>query len=71
MKYPTRCKIIDVAGTSFMPGIVRKTPAISKPHIGKYGLAEKQADGNVKITLDDGNVLYGFECWWTPVVEQP
>ena len=66
IKYPTRCKIIDVTGIEVMPGIKGRTPHISKPHIGKKGLAEI-IDDDVRITLDDGNILWGYECWWIPL----
>jgi len=64
IKYPTRCKIIDVGNKSW-----RKTPNVSKPHIGKFGLAEN-INGLVKITLDDSHVVWGHECWWIPIEEQ-
>lgn len=66
MKYPVRCRIVDIAGVEIFPGIVGKTPDKSKPHIGKKGLAEKIDDWIVRITLDDGTVLWGYECWWEP-----
>ena len=66
MKYPVRAKIIDVTGIEVLPGINGRTPDESKSHIGKEGLAE-EVDGNVRITLDDGSVLWGYECWWTPL----
>ncbi len=67
MKYPVRCKIIDVVGIEVFPGgIEGTTPEISKSHVGKEGLAEKIGN-NVRITLDDGGVLWGYECWWTPI----
>lgn len=67
--YPTRCRIIDIAGKALGPGIVAMTPAPSKPHIGKKGVAE-EVDGVVRITLDDGTVLYGWECWWKPIADR-
>lgn len=67
IKYPVRCEIIDVTGEEFCPGIKRKTPEKSKPYIGKHGLAEKIDTLNVRITLDDGSVLFGYECWWKPL----
>lgn len=24
----------------------------------------------VKILLDNGNIIYGCECWWTPVEDK-
>lgn len=66
IKYPTRCEIIDVTGHEVLPGIEGMTPEESKPHIGKQGLAE-EINGNVRITLDDGEVIFGYECWWKPV----
>lgn len=62
-------------------------PAKSLPHVGKEGLAEKvespvaleglpegwsvSMPGRVRITLDDGNILYGDECWWVPLDDRP
>lgn len=69
IKYPTRCKIIDVTGEEVFPGVEGNTPDVSKPHVGKEGLAEEHPNG-VKITLDDGSILMGYECWWTPIKEE-
>lgn len=66
MKYPVRCVIVDVDDKEVSPGIIGVTPDISKPHIGKQGLAEKEG-ARVKITLDDGGILYGDQCWWEPI----
>lgn len=63
-EYPTRCKIVGVDGEEWR-GMKIATPDVSRPHIGKEGLAELVGDGGrVKITLDNGVVLYGEECWW-------
>lgn len=70
MNYPVRCRIIDVTGQEVFPGIIGKTPNESKPHVGKKGLAEL-IDGAVRITLDDGNVVYGYECWWESLEDKP
>jgi len=67
MEYPTRCRIIDVTGKEVFPGIEGRTPDMSKSHIGKEGIAEKLDEWTVRITLDDGAILYGYECWWTPL----
>lgn len=67
IKYPTRCQIVDVTGQEIFSGIEGNTPNVSKPHVGKYGLAELFDDGSVRISLDDGNVLMGYECWWKSI----
>lgn len=71
MKYPTRCRIVDVDGTGYRVGpYTAATPGVSKPHTGKEGWAEKAVeDDGVTITLDDGTVLCGSECWWEPLNE--
>ena len=67
IKYPTRCRIIDVDGTGHKVGpFLSRTPEKSKPHIGKDGLAER-VGADVRITLDDGTELFGYECWWEPI----
>jgi len=66
IKYPTRCKIIDADGLNWND-FTCATPEKSKPHIGKTGLAEKDKKHGVKITLDDGNIIYGYDCWWIPI----
>ncbi len=64
--YPTRCRIIDVDG-GVWHGIGLRTPAESRPHIGKEGMATLDGRGGVRVTLDDGSVLMGEECWWEPI----
>lgn len=67
-KYPVRCEITDVTGKEVLPGVQGRIPDESKTHIGKKGLAEETNHSwRVKITLDDGNILYGEDCWWTPL----
>ena len=61
MKYPVRCKIVDVTGQEVFPDIMGRTPDESKPHIGKRGLAER-IGGDVRITLDDGEILWGMNA---------
>lgn len=68
IKYPIRCRIIDVDGTGHKVGVfLTKTPDESKPHVGKEGLAERDENNHVRITLDDGSVLMGWEAWWAPI----
>ncbi len=69
IEYPIRCEILDVVGIEVLPGIIGDTPEVSKPHIGKHGVAIEEGE-NVKIILDDGNILYGYECWWKPIEER-
>ena len=66
-KHPTRCRIIDVTGQEIYPGIIGRTPEVSKPHIGKEGQAEDLGNSNVRITLDDGTILEGCDCWWEAI----
>lgn len=66
MKYPVRCRIVDAAGVEMAPGVFARTPDISMEHIGKEGTAE-EVGRRVRITLDDGNILYGEECWWKAI----
>ena len=68
IKYPVRCEIIDVTGEK-MGELPIKTPIGSFPYIGKRGLAEK-INGEVRITLDNGDIIYGYECWWTPLNDE-
>ena len=64
--YPVRCRIIDVEGREIYPGFTGRTPEVSKPYIVKEGIAE-DIDGLVRITLDNGNIIMGYECWWEPI----
>ena len=66
IKYPTRCRIIDVTGQDVFPGQLGRTPDVSKPRVGREGLAERVGE-DVRITLDDGTILMGYECWWEPI----
>ena len=70
VKYPTRCEIIDPDGHKITPELAAKAPDASKPHIGKKGLAEKLGEWEVRITLDDGTIIYGHECWWVPLPDE-
>jgi hypothetical protein len=75
IKYPVRCRILDVTGDTFL-GTPIKTPDISKPYIGEEGIAReiffepKEGDmfnWYIEITLDNGVIIYGHECWWEPI----
>ena len=68
IKYPIRCKIIDIGPFGHKVGrLTAKTPAESKPHIGKEGTAYREKPGVIRIELDDGNIIYGHSCWWVPI----
>jgi len=69
VEYPVRCRIVNATG-ELIPGIERRTPEESKPHIGKEGLVEKVDEYSVRITLDDGTILWGYDCWWIPLKEK-
>ena len=65
--YPVRARIVDVSNAAFtLYGWKMKTPDASLPHMGKRGTAYQTLDG-VRIELDDGSILYGYECWWVPL----
>lgn len=66
MDYPTKCRIVDVDGKEVFPGLIGKTPKESKPFVGQKGLAELIND-RVRITLGNGQILWGEECWWEPI----
>ena len=71
MQRSIRCVIIDIDGeviSSEYPDVVARTPEVSKPYIGERGVAEAEEWG-IKITLDNGNIIYGHECWWMPEKE--
>ena len=67
---PIRCVIVNLDGEPFRDGFVKRTPEVSRPHVGKEGLAEATSEG-LRITLDDGTILWGYECWWTPLPQSP
>lgn len=70
--FPIRCKIIDpmptIASDPSSPAIGRALGSL--PHIGKRGWAHLTGAGDVRIHLDDGTIIGGHECWWTPVEEK-
>ena len=66
--YPTRCQIIDPTGDEVVPGYKAASPPEAEPHVGKRGLAEEIGE-DVRITLDDGTVIWGYECWWEPIAD--
>lgn len=78
LPYPCKVLIIDVDEPDTVVlwnGMAIKTPEASKPYIGKVGIVERVADptlidyDTVRITMPDGHVLWGWECWWAPIVD--
>ena len=70
MGYPIRVRIVDIAGEpvpAMGPGVVAATPTESLPYIGKLGWAYDHEGWTVRIIMDDGDTLYGDECWWDAV----
>lgn len=65
-----RVKVVQAGGTEVIPGVIAADPAAAQPHFEKLGWMEEApcpALGgrlNPKITLDDGNVVWGMESWW-------
>ena len=52
-----RVRIVDAQQTGYI-------------HAGKEGWAQPghvSFGRTVQITLDDGTVVYGFECWWEEI----
>ena len=58
-----RARIVTADGKPIAPGLVTATPEVSLPHIGKLGWAERRGE-TYRIALDDGTVLWGYDCWW-------
>ena len=70
MEIGDRVIIVAAAGSEFKPGLKRADPY--PEHINKKGVITGIADlgggfTTPVITLDDGNMLYGSECWWMEV----
>ncbi len=74
-KYPTRCRIVDPEGEKVFENetheaIALQNPSKAVPKLGRTGMAHLQPDGvNVRIELDDGSELMGYECWWEPIFD--
>lgn len=52
----TRVRVADVDGTELGLGtLISETPIEGLPFT------------TPKIQLDSGRIIYGYECWWTPV----
>lgn len=70
-----RVRIVSREGVALRDDglMIAKDPEGSVPHIGKEGwmVEDDEAIEGLpisvpRITLDDGTVLWGFDCWWEP-----
>ena len=69
-----RVEVVSAEGVEVFPGVIGADPAVAKPNIGKLGWCEEDAEVpgmpgylNPRITLDDGTVIWGYQCWWKPI----
>lgn len=69
-----RVAITPAAGTVLPGGFIAVDPAKAQEHMHEVGWCEYDAPcpllggaPNPKITLDNGDVIWGYECWWSPV----
>lgn len=69
IKAGTRVQIVKAEG-SMLGGHPLRDPY--PEHIGKQGVIAEVSkdDGMPKIELDDGTILFGYECWWLPIVQE-
>ena len=64
-----RVRVEDADGGSFF-GLATANPDVAVPNIGKTGWCEPNAfcpelgRTNPRIVLDDGMVIWGYQCWW-------
>ena len=62
------------AGGSFF-GLPTANPEEAVPNLGKTGWCEPKAFcpelgcTNPRIVLDDGTVIWGYQCWWAEIEE--
>lgn len=66
IKYPCRCRIINVTDQEWH-GLNLITPEESKQYIGMVGTAYQEDEFYIRIELDNGKVIYGYDCWWEPI----
>jgi hypothetical protein len=69
-----RVQVQDAAGGSFF-GLPTANPEEAVPNLGKTGWCEPKAFcpelgcTNPRIVLDDGTVIWGYQCWWAEIEE--
>ena len=50
-------------------GRVKVLNAKQTVSLGEGEIIARDPDGMPKILLDNGDTVYGYESWWTPVTE--
>ena len=72
-RFPLHVRIIDPRNHPYAQGYRMTAPPASVPHLGKSGLIRSswKPGDSPKIELEDGTVLYGYECWWVEEPSQP
>lgn len=60
-----RVKIIKAEGLTFVGLPCRDS---SPEHIGKEGTIRALTQSGIpEIHLDDGSIVFGYDCWWRPL----
>lgn len=69
MERPIGTRVMIVEDPGSIGGLETATPEVSKPKLGRMGTITEYVHNGLspKIELDDGSVLYGYECWWKEV----
>jgi hypothetical protein len=72
-----RVRVVCAAGTPLPGGFVAADPPKAQEHRDELGWCEEGVPfpddpnfTNPKITLDSGSVIWGYECWWHPVLTE-
>lgn len=65
-----RVKIVSVAGQEVFPGLIGADPQPAQENMDQLGWMEDtpcpELGGrlNPRIELDNGEVIWGYQCWW-------
>lgn len=72
-----RVRIISAAGKSIGPGLLAADPPAAQKVMNQEGWCEYDAlipgefgATNPRIVLDSGKVIWGYECWWEPILQE-
>ena len=67
-----RVRVEDASGGSFF-GVPTRNPDEALPNLGQFGWCDEHAycpemgRNNQRIILDNGTVIWGYQCWWSEV----